>query len=481
VNTVGTERAEQNIMACTVCGVFGCPAEATRLCRAVALAGPEIDEAYREYFGPLLRYARRYASTRYLSDADVDAEGAVQDAFIAAMVRWHDLDEPRAYLFTVVRNLISRGTRSSSRRWLYEVHDAHHEQRVWWSSRVLDAPMEHAAAGRRVFEVLAKLPHKQKVATFLKHVDGLSLEEIADLLGCAPATVAVHIHRGVEKLRNDEFTTAGPRAFSKAPDVETGPRWLSILRCLARFLNTALVLAPMSAIGSLGLIPVAILRACFVAATRVRGFAARILRRSMRATRPSAAVVTYAAEIKDAALLDRGTLAFMAVGFQGWLYLASLVPARVRVAPMIPQCEHCGIGWIRPDGSIACWCNHYRNTNSLRAWARVHIWARARWHRSVPAGRASGHAGLARVVAELRSDPPTGVGLRFARACSTAAAILWTLCRETWRRRQAGRADRSTIPPCDNCGAGFQRDDSTIGCWCTRYRHLDRQPRRRHI
>jgi RNA polymerase sigma factor (sigma-70 family) len=65
-------------------------------------------------------------------------------------------------------------------------------------------PEELAVAadeGRRVNEGLARLPHAFREAVILRDIEGLSYEEIAEVLQCRVGTVRSRIARGREQLR----------------------------------------------------------------------------------------------------------------------------------------------------------------------------------------------------------------------------------------------------------------------------------------
>ncbi len=65
-------------------------------------------------------------------------------------------------------------------------------------------PEELAVAadeGRRVAEGLARLPHSFREAVILRDIEGLSYEEIAEVLQCRVGTVRSRIARGREQLR----------------------------------------------------------------------------------------------------------------------------------------------------------------------------------------------------------------------------------------------------------------------------------------
>ena len=50
---------------------------------------------------------------------------------------------------------------------------------------------------------LATLPRDQRVALVLRYYEDLPDHEIAEVMGCAPATVRTRIHRALAKLREE--------------------------------------------------------------------------------------------------------------------------------------------------------------------------------------------------------------------------------------------------------------------------------------
>ncbi|MEV7372933.1 sigma-70 region 4 domain-containing protein [Streptomyces sp. NPDC090301] len=75
--------------------------------------------------------------------------------------------------------------------------------------------------------MLAALPERQRIATYLHHVHGLTHPEISGILGCKPATVGVHIHRGVKSIRDDRYTapmSAGSGRASAPPPQDSDRR-----------------------------------------------------------------------------------------------------------------------------------------------------------------------------------------------------------------------------------------------------------------
>jgi RNA polymerase sigma-70 factor, ECF subfamily len=52
----------------------------------------------------------------------------------------------------------------------------------------------------RVQHVVAQLPEEQRIVVVLRYTDGLSYEEIADVLGCRRGTVASRLNRAHKAL-----------------------------------------------------------------------------------------------------------------------------------------------------------------------------------------------------------------------------------------------------------------------------------------
>ena len=125
-----------------------------------------------------------------LVDSPATAEEIVQDAFAGVAERWHELDRPGAYLRTSVVN----GCRMALRH-----RDA---------QRRLDRPqpMVPVDAATELVELrraLASLAARQRIVLVLRYFDDLPDAEIAELVGCRPATVRSLAARGLRNLRRE--------------------------------------------------------------------------------------------------------------------------------------------------------------------------------------------------------------------------------------------------------------------------------------
>jgi RNA polymerase sigma-70 factor (sigma-E family) len=142
----------------------------------------------------LLRYA-----TVLIGDREL-ARDVVQEVLTRALVRWRRigrLDEPYAYVRTMVTNEYLSHRR---RRRLPTVP---------LTFEALDGPAAPAHAdptrsfGERddLWQRLADLPGQQRAVLVLRYYEGLSDHEIADVLGCRPATVRAYACRALANLR----------------------------------------------------------------------------------------------------------------------------------------------------------------------------------------------------------------------------------------------------------------------------------------
>ncbi|MEY2567050.1 MAG: hypothetical protein QOE35_1579 [Actinomycetota bacterium] len=139
-------------------------------------------EVYEARYRDLVRLA-------YLLTGSIEvAEELVQDAFLAARTSWSSVREPFPYL----RSAVVNRTRSWGRRLQLERRHAN--------------TTREAAAGLQadeMWDALATLNERQRAAIVLRFYEDLPDDDIAELLGCRPATVRTAIHRGLAALRKE--------------------------------------------------------------------------------------------------------------------------------------------------------------------------------------------------------------------------------------------------------------------------------------
>jgi RNA polymerase sigma factor (sigma-70 family) len=131
----------------------------------------------------------------------------VQEVLIRANAQWQligSVPRPEAY----VRKMIVNEYLASRRRsWRMVLSSS--------GSVVEGPPVPDPAAGYAEREAmlaeLGKLPRRQRAVVVLRYYEGLSFQEIAEVLGCTPGTVRGHASRALAALRIELTTPSLPR------------------------------------------------------------------------------------------------------------------------------------------------------------------------------------------------------------------------------------------------------------------------------
>lgn len=158
------------------------------------------DEFIHAELGMLARFSGALAGDRYL------AEDMLSDALVKVARHWRRIsamDDPVAYVRRVVVTTYLSERRKTQRRRTVPTSDL----------SVLDQSAPDATtaviAREEVATLLAGLPPQQKAAVVLRYLLDETDEQIAQALGCTPATVRSHLSRARASLR---LTTPGGAA-----------------------------------------------------------------------------------------------------------------------------------------------------------------------------------------------------------------------------------------------------------------------------
>jgi RNA polymerase sigma-70 factor (ECF subfamily) len=147
----------------------------------------------------------------------LDASDVVQQTLLEAheaREKLAELDEPeqRAYL----RRMLANNLADLARRWDADARDVNRERSLDaqvvdssarlanWLAADQSSPSQCAAREEELFalaEALAKLPEDQRLAVEMKHLQGLSVAEIAQALGRSETAVGGLLRRGLKRLR----------------------------------------------------------------------------------------------------------------------------------------------------------------------------------------------------------------------------------------------------------------------------------------
>jgi RNA polymerase sigma-70 factor (ECF subfamily) len=140
---------------------------------------------YRSNYGKLV------ASIRSL--AGPAAEDVAQEAFLAAQLRWDDVqdfDVPYAWVRKVARRTVWRHVERDRLRSVLEARMAAPDH---WPSRDPDPDLDLVSA-------LACLPDRDAAAIWLHHVADRPVIEVAEQLGCSVGATKVLLHRSRRRL-----------------------------------------------------------------------------------------------------------------------------------------------------------------------------------------------------------------------------------------------------------------------------------------
>ena len=148
----------------------------------------------RRYQEPLYRHA--YGM---VADMDVAAD-LVQDSLVKAYTRLGTCDPDRfaAWLFRILRNRCKDYLKSRRRKDVPLLDDGPH------AAPPGDDPgltLDRTELGKVVTDALARIPEPQREAFLLKHVEGRSYEEMADMLDAGISALKMRVMRAREALQ----------------------------------------------------------------------------------------------------------------------------------------------------------------------------------------------------------------------------------------------------------------------------------------
>ena len=135
------------------------------------------------------------------------AEDLAQTTLAKMFVAWRRISQPDAVHAYATRTLVNTYLASRRRKRAMEL----------LLSRIPDPAVEPHAPELRllVLDALATLPPKARAVVVLRYWEDLSVEQVADLLGCSPGNVKSQSARSLDKLRavlGDVAAEYGPHA-----------------------------------------------------------------------------------------------------------------------------------------------------------------------------------------------------------------------------------------------------------------------------
>jgi RNA polymerase sigma-70 factor (ECF subfamily) len=123
------------------------------------------------------------------------AEEITQDAFVQLLRHWSKVgqyDSPSAWLRRVAIRLAVKEARRDQRRLVLTRRD-HETPRA-------PAPERPAEVDEELVAAIRKLSPQQRSVVVLFYYEDRPMDQIADILGCTPATGWVHLHKARKRL-----------------------------------------------------------------------------------------------------------------------------------------------------------------------------------------------------------------------------------------------------------------------------------------
>ena len=160
------------------------------------------------YQQPMLRFARAYVPSRAI------AEEAVQDTWMGVVKGIEKFEGRSSFKTWLYRILINRARSAGAREHRHTTSEPHHavdpirfDANGQWADPVerwnqdAEDRLDAAAWGPILQSGLEDLPPRQRQVVALRDIDGLSGDEVCDLLGLSAGNQRILLHRGRTRLR----------------------------------------------------------------------------------------------------------------------------------------------------------------------------------------------------------------------------------------------------------------------------------------
>jgi RNA polymerase sigma-70 factor (ECF subfamily) len=159
---------------------------------------PEYNELYHAHRGRVLRLCRLF-----LSDAD-EADDVSQEVFLK-LFRQHQLSgRPIAWgpwLTRVTVNACRDRRRSGWWMWWRERHQAFEEAELPGHGFTPEQEVLSRERRREVWQSFRQLSSRQQEVFVLRHLEGFSTAEVAEILGVSSGSIKRHLYRAVHQMR----------------------------------------------------------------------------------------------------------------------------------------------------------------------------------------------------------------------------------------------------------------------------------------
>ncbi len=155
-------------------------------------------EAYNTYSDSIFRFC-----LFKLSDREI-AKDFMQDTFTKTWMlvskKKVEIKSLKAILYKIAGNLIIDEYRRRGRRGLAASLDVLHEEGFDLYCDETSSMMDHMD-GKKAVSLISKIQEPYGEAVFMRYVQGLELDEMAEITGASENTMSVRVHRGISILK----------------------------------------------------------------------------------------------------------------------------------------------------------------------------------------------------------------------------------------------------------------------------------------
>ena len=164
------------------------------------------------------------------------AEELAQDTFLAVYRKKHTYNAEytfSAWFYKIAINFCRMHFRRRKRGpTMFSMEESREEGRTSLEGALADEgegplhALSRKEAEEKLREAISELPRKQRVVFTLSFYDGMTYEEIGQLLGCSPGTVASRKHTAVRRLAS-KLRRLGPGSLASGGPGEEVADWTS--------------------------------------------------------------------------------------------------------------------------------------------------------------------------------------------------------------------------------------------------------------
>lgn len=166
------------------------------------------ERIFYQYYEDLYAYGLQLSGSKELT------KDCIHELFVTIWERRDNLSEAnsiKAYLLVSLRRSLLKKIKKKKKYYDDEVDPFVHYNDVQLSPEVLIVKDERKAERlRAMYDALEKLPPRQKEVLFLKYFNGLSYDEIEEILDIKYQSIKNHVYRAIsnikETLQDNEIT-----------------------------------------------------------------------------------------------------------------------------------------------------------------------------------------------------------------------------------------------------------------------------------